>query len=839
MKKRLLSILLVLCVLSTMVVTAYADETVNVVSGIKKVSASTNSTSKYNSNWQYWSQGASGYSAMRSSGCRVVAYAKLLAEIGYKQYGNPDGLFEWGIKNGFFKSTTNILEQGNAGVLPTKYVSKMGGGTLKLEGKVTLSKDHTKDAATAMDYLKKGYYVIMCSSAHFAYVGREASLNKGTAVLLDSWSSWSQNPAQCQTYRNYTHVTFTNLRYYSYSGTPIQQHTHNSNYGKGYCDACGTWLPNQNNNANVTTGLYEFTVESGANQLMDHPYQIAETYGTCYKVFHLGDVVNVVGAVVNGGGNTWYKVSYNGITGYAYSGRMAPHNHNSNYGKGYCDACGTWLPNQDNNASVETGLYEVVEDNPEGNIFVDHPYSIAEKFGTLYGIPEKGDLVEVIGAVVNGGGNTWYKVRWNGNEGYMYNIRLTPWTEPATPEPEPEPVHIHDLTYVPAEDATCTQAGHEEYWECGDCGLIFSDEDGEYETTFSSLRIPPLGHDFEEGYCTRCDAEDPDYTEPEPEPEPDPGRNNPFVDVYDSDYYCEPVLWAYYAEPQITDGMDDTHFGPNQTVTRGQAVTFLWRSMGKPAPKSSYCPFTDVSTSDYYYQPVLWALERGITNGTSANTFSPNATLTRGHIVTFLWRTTGRPDETGAGQWYDDAVNWAESEGLLYGTGSAFSPTASCPRSDVVTYLYRADQEGDLNPAEPDYDFVLDNCTWTQAFQRARDAGGQLVRIESESEYDTIRDEIAQRGLEYVMFRVGARRDENSADFYWVDGNNKFTGRPLNSTLGNIGAQWAAGEPSLEWNGLQEDVLEFEFSGGMWVWNDIADQPNLAPGYCYGYIIEY
>ena len=407
------------------------------------------------------------------------------------------------------------------------------------------------------------------------------------------------------------------------------------------------------------------------------------------------------------------------------------------------------------------------------------------------------------------------------------------WTELEEPEPEPEPVHVHELSYVSAQEPTCTESGHEEYWECEDCGLLFSDEDGENETSLSALSVPALGHDFEDGVCTRCGMDDPDYTEPEP------GRDNPFVDVYDSDYYCTPVLWAYYAQPQITDGMDDTHFGPNRTVTRGQAVTFLWRSMGKPAPRSSYCPFTDVSTSDYYYQPVLWALERGITNGTSAKTFSPDATLTRGHIVTFLWRTTGRPDATGAGLWYDDAVNWARTEGLLDGTGTAFSPTANCPRSDVVTYLYRADQEGDLNPAEPVYDFVLDNCTWTQAFQRAKNAGGQLVRIETAAEYDAIRDEIAQRGLEYVMFRVGARRNENSADFYWVDGNNKFTGRPLNRTLENIGAQWAAGEPSLEWNGTQEDVLEFEYSAGMWVWNDIADQPNLAPGYCYGYIIEY
>ena len=156
-----------------------------------------------------------------------------------------------------------------------------------------------------------------------------------------------------------------------------------------------------------------------------------------------------------------------------------------------------------------------------------------------------------------------------------------------------------------------------------------------------------------------------------------------------------------------------------------------------------------------------------------------------------------------------------------------------------MTYLYRADQKGALKPADPTYDFVLDNCSWSQAFQKAKAAGGHLVRIETKAEYDTIREQINQRGLEYVMFRVGARRDENGTDFYWVDDSNKPVGQPLNNALDQIGAQWGAGEPSLKWNGTEETAVEFEFSTGVWVWNDIADQPNLAPNDNYGYIIEY
>ena len=633
-------------------------------------------------------------------------------------------------------------------------------------------------------------------------------------------------------------VEYNGVQGYAHSnyialGSPVNDvHIHNANYkAKGYCDACGTWLPNQNNNASVTTGLYMFTADSPYNQLMDHPYQASETYGKCYKVFNGGDLVNVVGGVVNGGGNTWYKINYNGTTGYAFSGRLELHTHSDNYSKGYCEVCKTWRANQNDNASVETGQYIFTGDSPY-NQLMDHPYQISETYGTCYKIYSGGDVVNVTGAVVNAFGNTWYKISDNGITGYAFSERLAPWTDAAE-------LHTHDLSYVSAQEPTCTKDGHGEYWECDDCGLIFSDEEGENETSLTDLRVPALGHDFKDGFCTRCDAEDPDYTEPEPEPEPEPGLENPFVDVPDNAYYCAPVLWAYYAQPQITDGMDDTHFGPNQTVTRGQAVTFLWRAMGKPAPKSARCPFTDVKTSDYYYQPVLWALEQGITNGTSASTFSPNATLTRGHIVTFLWRTTGRPGETGAGQWYTDAVNWARTSGLLDGTAAVFDPINNCPRSDVVTYLYRADQEGVLTPAESAYDFVLDNCSWTEAFQKARAAGGHLVRIDSLSEYTVILKEMDLRGLDYVKFRIGARRNADGQKYYWVDDNNRFTGKQLNSSSSWAYDLWEPGEPSYEWNGTAEDVAEIVFRNGNWYLNDTSDAVTVGLQYYYGYIIEY
>ena len=165
----------------------------------------------------------------------------------------------------------------------------------------------------------------------------------------------------------------------------------------------------------------------------------------------------------------------------------------------------------------------------------------------------------------------------------------------------------------------------------------------------------------------------------------------PFTDVPAGAYYADAVKWA--VENGVTTGTTATTFSPDATVTRGQAVTFLWRAMGKPSPESAFCPFADVKTSDYFYQPVLWAVEQGITNGTDATHFSPGSTLTRAHIVTFLWRTAGNPADTGASQWYADAVKWGETNDLLSGTAQAFTPAGSCPRSDVVTYLYRADQK--------------------------------------------------------------------------------------------------------------------------------------------------
>ena len=170
----------------------------------------------------------------------------------------------------------------------------------------------------------------------------------------------------------------------------------------------------------------------------------------------------------------------------------------------------------------------------------------------------------------------------------------------------------------------------------------------------------------------------------------------PFVDVPADAYYYDAVDWA--VSNGITNGTSDTTFSPNNACTRAQMVTFLWRSAGSPEPSGSSNPFTDVAASAYYYDAVLWAVEQGITNGTTATTFSPNATVTRGQTVAFLWRFAGSPAASGtsfadvAGSaYYATAVAWAASKGITSGTtATTFNPNDPCTRAQIVTFLYRA-----------------------------------------------------------------------------------------------------------------------------------------------------
>ena len=171
-----------------------------------------------------------------------------------------------------------------------------------------------------------------------------------------------------------------------------------------------------------------------------------------------------------------------------------------------------------------------------------------------------------------------------------------------------------------------------------------------------------------------------------------------FSDVPSNAFYAEAVEWAL--AKRITNGTSETTFSPNDSCTRAQIVTFLWNAMGKPQPIIYPTqPFDDVKTKSYYYDAVLWATQQGITSGTSDTTFSPDDTCTRSQAVTFLWRALKNPKGTEtntfqdviSSSYYADAVNWAVSEEITSGTSATtFSPNDTCTRGQIVTFLYRA-----------------------------------------------------------------------------------------------------------------------------------------------------
>ena len=176
---------------------------------------------------------------------------------------------------------------------------------------------------------------------------------------------------------------------------------------------------------------------------------------------------------------------------------------------------------------------------------------------------------------------------------------------------------------------------------------------------------------------------------------------NYFVDVPTDSYYYDAVLWA--AETGITSGTDDSHFSPDGSCTRAQAVTLLWRAAGSPVVNYAMM-MEDVPADAYYTEAVRWALSEGITKGTGDTTFSPDAPCSRGQIVTFLYRSEQRKGNGMSGAWmfqnpftdvntedyYGEAVMWAVANEVTNGTtDTTFSPGDNCTRAQIVTFLYR------------------------------------------------------------------------------------------------------------------------------------------------------
>lgn len=231
----------------------------------------------------------------------------------------------------------------------------------------------------------------------------------------------------------------------------------------------------------------------------------------------------------------------------------------------------------------------------------------------------------------------------------------------------------HDPQPARVKAPTCTESGYTGDLICMRCG----------DMTQIGKTVAAAGHKFFGGVCSVCGTKG---AEAAPK----------FDDVKSGAFYFDAVQWA--VENGITNGTGKNTFSPNDVCSRYQIVMFLWRAAGQPEAKAA-ASFADVKPGDIFYEAVQWAVERGITKGTSSTSFSPYAPCTRGQIVTFLYRSAGSPKVSGAcnfsdvssGSFCHDAVIWASSEGITNGTSAGrFSPNEGCTRAQVVTFLYRA-----------------------------------------------------------------------------------------------------------------------------------------------------
>ena len=259
-------------------------------------------------------------------------------------------------------------------------------------------------------------------------------------------------------------------------------------------------------------------------------------------------------------------------------------------------------------------------------------------------------------------------------------------TVPCAPQAEPEVV----------QENTCTEAGLAIY-RCHGYGI-------NCETSFDQIVLDPLGHQLFSvsqyivkptatlpgigmGTCSRCGLIG---VEEEVAPV--------FSDVTANAFYSVPLDYCY--EKGWVSGTGADTFAPGSACARAQVVTFLWRAAGSPEPTRHVNPFVDVKESDFYYNAVLWAVEKGITTGADATHFNPAGACNRAQVVTFLWNACGKTQpqiaehpfrDVPAGSWFETAVLWAMEEGITSGVSeTAFGPGLSCNRAQIVTFLYGA-----------------------------------------------------------------------------------------------------------------------------------------------------
>ena len=339
----------------------------------------------------------------------------------------------------------------------------------------------------------------------------------------------------------------------------------------------------------------------------------------------------------------WYTITFNGQTGYISA---------------------KYTTETDPSTPTPTPTPETKTVYTTENLKVRaQPNNSAEVLGTL----KKGTKVETYGLK-----DGWYEIKYEGKTGYI-SAKYTTETDPSTPQPSPVlTVYTkEDLRVRAKPDNTSTVLG---VLKKGTAVETLDEINGWYLIKYNN----------QDGYISKA------YTTTEKPAAP----TVKFTDVSKDDWFYEPVMWA--VSNNITAGVSENKFAPNQTCTRAQAVMFLWNQAGKPVV-SRKNSFKDVKSSDWYYNAVQWAVSEGITNGTSKTTFSPSKTCNRAEIVTFLWNQAGKPSvsasnpfkDVKSSDWYYKAVQWAVKKGVTSGTSkTTFSPTKACTRAQIVTFMY-------------------------------------------------------------------------------------------------------------------------------------------------------
>jgi len=278
-----------------------------------------------------------------------------------------------------------------------------------------------------------------------------------------------------------------------------------------------------------------------------------------------------------------------------------------------------------------------------------------------------------------------------------------------------------------------------------------------------------------------------------------------FEDVSSKAYYKNAVVWA--VEKGITNGTSPSKFSPDSPCTRGQIVTFLFRAMEGSAP-SGKSPFSDVKSGSYFYDSVLWALSENITQGVSADSFSPGSPCTRAQAVTFLWRAAGSPASRGGssfrdvadGVYYTEAVSWAVNEGITSGTGNGlFSPDATCTRAQIVTFLYRFLVGEDALP-EPE------KSLWAQRFTLPSQS-----QIASYKNPDNLRSPYIAGWMDtgdetrFTQYSVDFKADYAPEGTYCCLANHKLDLSPLEKIYSSVRTEYSSVHT---YSGFQNTVTE-------------------------------